>query len=269
MVLSVAAAAVTGFIYILPLLFTLPDIQLLLAAPLGQPIPQLLKDVMGGPKGGFGLLFLLLGIFLFSGVGALTTASRSTWAFSRDGAIPFSCIWSQVNVKYDVPVMALLLSVAVDSILGLIYLGSSAAFNAFTGVATICLSVSYGIPILISLCRGRKMVRDAPFSLGRFGYLINAVTVLWITFAVVLFTVPTAIPVTPATMNYASVVFAAFTSVSAVWYILWGRANYKGPHITDIDVSPESDDTIVGRPGESGTSTPPEKPTTSTEEKAS
>ncbi|KAG8985936.1 hypothetical protein FRB95_005301 [Tulasnella sp. JGI-2019a] len=252
MVLSVAAAAVTGIIYIVPVLFVLPDIGMLLEAPLGQPIPVLFKTVTGSSGGGFGLLFLLLGIFLFSGVGSLTAASRCTWAFARDGAIPFSNLWVRVDKKRDVPIMALLLSTVVDMILGLIYFGSAAAFNAFTGCATICLSVSYGIPILISLFRGRKMVENAPFSLGKFGFIINIITVVWIAFAVVLFTMPTAIPVTASTMNYASVVFAAFTFISALWYVLWGRENYKGPKVTAADLGfvsdSDSDGTTVSVP---------------------
>lgn len=30
-------------------------------------------------------------------------------------------------------------------------------------------------------------------------------------------------------MNYASVVFVAFTSISIIWYVVWGRKNYSGP----------------------------------------
>jgi len=92
-----------------------------------------------------------------------------------------------VNHTYDVPVWALLLSTIVCALLGLIYLGSSAAFNAFTGVATICLGCSYAFPVLCSLLRRRKMVKNAPYSLGRFGYFINITTVVWITFSIVLF----------------------------------------------------------------------------------
>lgn len=40
---------------------------------------------------------------------------------------------------------------------------------------------------------------------------------------------PTALPVTPTTMNYASVVFAAFFLVATVWYFVWGKKNYEGP----------------------------------------
>lgn len=114
----------------------------------------------------------VLGIWFFATVGSLTAASRCTWAFSRDGGIPFFKVWRTVNKRYDVPLNSLILSTIVCALLGLIYLGSSAAFNAFTGVATICLGCSYGFPILCSLLRRRTMVRTAPYSLGKFGWII-------------------------------------------------------------------------------------------------
>ena len=40
---------------------------------------------------------------------------------------------------------------------------------------------------------------------------------------------PTAIPVVPEYMNYASVVFFAFFVVATAWYFVWGKKNYQGP----------------------------------------
>lgn len=39
----------------------------------------------------------------------------------------------------------------------------------------------------------------------------------------------TAIPVTPNSMNYASVVFAGFSFIAIVWYAVYARKHYKGP----------------------------------------
>lgn len=235
-VLSVVAAGVTGLCYLVPILFVLPSVQKLLDDPSGQPIGLLFKLVTGSAAGGFGLLFLILGILLFAGTGALTASSRCTYAFARDGAIPGFHIWRQVHPKLDVPLNAILLSAAIDCLLGLIYFGSSAAFNSFTGVATICLSTSYGLPILISMLRGRRAVRDSSFSLGRrFGYVVNFITVCWIVLAVVLFCMPTSIPVTANSMNYASVVFAGFASISIIWYLAYARKHFTGPQLGDID----------------------------------
>lgn len=231
MVLSVAAAGVTGVIYLVPILFVLPDVKMLLSVTNGQPIGLLFKTVTGSAAGGFGLLFLILGILFFAGVGALTAASRCTYAFARDGAIPGSRVWLKVNNSLDIPLNGLFLSTLVCCLLGLIYFGSSAAFNSFTGVATICLSTSYALPIIISLLRGRKHVKNSPFSLGKFGVAINMVAMFWIGLAVVLFCMPVSLPVKADAMNYASVVFAGFMVISAGWYFVRGRNEFTGPPV--------------------------------------
>ncbi|WVQ69053.1 uncharacterized protein L199_007265 [Kwoniella botswanensis] len=236
-VLSVAAAAVTGLVYLLPINFVLPDITPLLEVASLQPMPLLYKIVTGSSGAALGLLFLILGIWVFATIGSLTAASRCTWAFSRDGGIPGSGWWKVVNPHFGIPINSLILSTVVCALLGLIYLGSSAAFNAFTGVATICLGCSYAFPVLCSLVRGRKMVRNAPYSLGKFGFIINLITVVWITFSIILFCMPTAVPVTdPASMNYASVVFAGFSTIAAVWYAINARKHYHGPTFSAVRV---------------------------------
>lgn len=231
-VLSVVAAGFTGVIYLVPILFTLPDIETLLSVASGQPIGLLFKTVTGSAGGGFGLLFLVLGIWLFAGIGSLTAASRCTYAFARDGAIPFSKLWGKIDKRFNVPLWGLVLSSVVDALLALIYFGSTAAFNSFTGVATICLSASYGLPILVSVLRGRKHLEHATFSLGKFGFAINIITLLWISLAIFLFCMPVSVDgLTPTNMNYASVVFAAFASISIAWYFIWGRKNFSGPEV--------------------------------------
>ncbi|KAK5120048.1 hypothetical protein LTR85_006529 [Meristemomyces frigidus] len=231
MVISVAAAGVTGVIFLIPILFVLPDVQYLLDAPSGQPIGLVFKQATGSAGGGFGLLFLILGIMLFAGTGALTAASRCTYAFARDGAIPGSRWLGTTNERLGIPFWGLVLSTVVDCLLGLIYFGSTAAFNSFTGVATICLSCGYGLPILVSVLRGRKMVKHSTFSLGRFGFVINVICLCWIVLAIVLFCMPVSLPVTASSMNYASVVFAGFAAMSIGWYFIRGRKDFSGPPV--------------------------------------
>ena len=235
-VLSVVAAGLTGVVYLVPILFVLPDVAMLLDVANSQPIGLLFKTVTGSAAGGFGLLFLILGILMFAGVGALTAASRCTYAFARDGAIPGYKIWSHVNTRLDMPLWALALSTTVDCLLGCIYFGSSAAFNSFTGVATICLSTSYGVPVLVNLIQRRKPVKDSPYPLGMFGVLINAICVVWICFAVVIFCMPVSLPVDAGTMNYASVVFAGFATIAILWYFVYARKNFTGPPVTRDDL---------------------------------
>jgi amino acid transporter len=88
MVLSVAAAGITGIIYLIPILFVLLDVGLLLSVANGHPISLFFKIATGSSGSGFGLLFLILGILCFAGVGALTAASRCTYAFARNALSP-------------------------------------------------------------------------------------------------------------------------------------------------------------------------------------
>ena len=229
MVLSVAAAMLTGIVYLIPILLTLPAVDILKEP--SQPIGLLFKLVTGSKAGGFCLLFLILGILFFAGVGSLTAASRCTYAFARDGAIPGYRLWKKINHRLDVPLWGVVLSTIVCCALGCIYFGSSAAFNSFTGVATICLSTSYCVPVLVSVLQGRKAVKNAPYSLGKFGMAINCVCIVWIVFAVVIFCMPVSLPVTATSMNYASVVFAGFAAISAIWYAVHAHKNFKGPII--------------------------------------
>lgn len=115
-------------------------------------------------------------------------------------------------------------------LLGLINLGSSSAFLAFVSVGVISLAVSYGIPIVISLMHLRKEVNSAKWTMGRnLGLGVNVLAVAWIAFEVVLFSMPTALPVNEVTMNYAIVVFAGFMVLSAIYYGLYAR---KGKYLT-------------------------------------
>lgn len=176
LVFTVCLNTIAGLVFLIPLVFVLPDITYLVNLASGQPVPAIIKDAIGNSGGAFGLLFPLMVLALLCGIGCTTAASRCTWAFARDGAIPGSRWWKEINHKLDVPLNAMMLSMAVQIILGVIYFGSSAAFNAFSGVGVICLTASYACPIAISLFTGRKALEGASFNLGAFGTFANVVS---------------------------------------------------------------------------------------------
>lgn len=143
--------------------------------------------------------------------------------YHRDGAIPFARLWSRLDFE-NTPVMALLLTTAAQMLLGLINLGSSSAFTAFASVGVIGLAVAYAIPVAVSMLEGRKAVSTANFHFPSLvGWSMNALTVVWITFQLVLFSMPTTLPVTATSMNYASVVFTGFFVLSTIYYLIWAR----------------------------------------------
>ncbi|KAK2765680.1 hypothetical protein FQN54_008536 [Arachnomyces sp. PD_36] len=232
--LCVPVGGLAGLFFILPICFTMPPLEDILGAPSGQALPYILHMVMGTPGSALGLMFLVLVITLFCSISITVAASRTTWAFARDDAIPFASLWSRVNDHLGVPVWALALVTGVEMLLALINLGSSSAFTAFVSVGVIALAVSYAIPIGISVWYKRREVSRARWNCGPvIGPIVNVVALLWIAFELVLFSMPTALPVTAVSMNYASVVFAGFLAISAFWYFVYARTSYKGPPESD------------------------------------
>lgn len=176
MVGTVALNTVAGLLFMIPLLFVLPDIDGLLALASGQPVPSILKSAVGSAGGAIGLLLPLIVLAIICGIGCTTATSRCVWAFARDGAIPGSHLWKTIDPKLNIPFNAMMLSMVVQIALGLIYFGSAAAFNAFSGVGVICLTTSYAMPIAVSLLGKREALKGASFHLGALGVFCNYVS---------------------------------------------------------------------------------------------
>lgn len=175
----------------------------------------------------FGLLYMGFNCL----VGINTTASRQLWSFSRDHAVPGSAIWSRVNKGGNVP-YAVALCLVIQCLLCLIDLGSTVAFNSFVSTAVNAFAASYALPILLSLLDSRASIAKAPFTRKTVGLVCNIAVMFWVPLALVIFSMPVSIPVTPQTMNYASVVFGGFITIAAVWYLVYARRVYKGPPIS-------------------------------------
>jgi amino acid transporter len=173
MVATIFINTFAGLLFLIPIMFVLPEISYLIT--LAQPVPAILKSATGSSGGAIGLLIPLMVLAILCGVGCTTATSRCVWAFARDGAIPGAKHFMTINRKLDVPLNAMMLSMVVQLLLGLIYFGSSAAFNAFSGVGVICLTIAYAVPIAISLFTGRKQVRTGKFYLGTFGAVANVI----------------------------------------------------------------------------------------------
>lgn len=178
MVATIVLNTIAGLIFLIPLVFVLPNQADLAALVSAQPTPVIIKSAIGSSGGSIALLIPLLVLALFCGIGCTTASSRCTWAFARDGAIPGSKWWKQVNGELDVPLNAMMMIMVVELALGLIYFGSTAAFNAFSGVGVICLTLSYACPIFVNLITGRKQVAEGNFYLGGgLGWFCNLVAV--------------------------------------------------------------------------------------------
>ena len=117
------------------------------------PPAQIFIDALGD-TGAKLLLLVVIVAQLFCGMSSVTANSRMIYAFSRDGALPGSKFWHQVNPKTRTPTNAIWLAAGGALILGLPYLWNSTAYVAVTSIAVIGLYVAYVLPTFLRLRLG-------------------------------------------------------------------------------------------------------------------
>jgi amino acid transporter len=195
--ITLAIAFVTGITYLVALMFSVQDYAALSSTNTGLPLAELFRQVTKQAGGAFGLTFIL---FIALGpcvISSQLSTGRMFWAFSRDGALPFSDTWAKVNHRLQMPMNAQLAVTAIVAALGCLYLGSSTAFNSLLGSAVTINNCAYLVPILTNLLTGRRNMYKGVFHMsGYTGFIVNIVTVCWLAFAIVFFSFPYYKPVT-------------------------------------------------------------------------
>ena len=104
------------------------------------------------------------------------------------------------------------------------------------GASVIFLQTACAFPQAILLFRGRQILPERPFSLGRFGYAVNLISVLWVVLLDTLCCFPTVMPVNEQNMNYVSVVSVGLAGAVVGLYVCVKRGTYRGPRTPDEDL---------------------------------
>ncbi|KAF8378662.1 hypothetical protein HHK36_030011 [Tetracentron sinense] len=237
---AIGISIIVGFGYILGITFAVTDIPYLLSSDndaggyaIAEVFYQSFNSRYGNGVGGIICLGVVAIAIFFCGMGAVTSNSRMAYAFSRDGAMPFSPLWHKVN-KHEVPINAVWLSVVISFCMALPSLGSIVAFQAMVSVATIALYIAYALPIFFRVTLARKSFIPGPFNLGSYGILVGWVAVLWVATISVLFSLPVVYPITKDTLNYTPVAIGGLLILTVSSWILSARHWFTGP-ITNID----------------------------------
>jgi amino acid transporter len=76
-----------------------PNIENVLGSAYGQPMAQIYFDALG-KKGAIGMMCLVFIVQYLMGLSIVVASSRQMWAFSRDGALPFSSFFRPI-VSFD------------------------------------------------------------------------------------------------------------------------------------------------------------------------
>uniref|UniRef100_A0A0E0CCV9 Amino acid permease/ SLC12A domain-containing protein n=1 Tax=Oryza meridionalis TaxID=40149 RepID=A0A0E0CCV9_9ORYZ len=242
-VTSVALSTVFGWIYVVSLTSAVTDIPYLLSPDNdagGNAVAQAFYTTFhrryGSGLGGILCLGVVAVAVFLCGLACITSNSRMAYAFSRDGAMPFSKFWHRVN-KQEVPINAVWLSVVVAFIMALTSLGSQVAFQAMVSIATIGLCISYALPIFFRVTTARGSFVPGPFHLGKCGIVVGWAAVLWVAAVTVLFSLPVAYPVAEETFNYTPVAVGGVLLLTVGAWALRARFWFQGP-ITNTDGGP-------------------------------
>ncbi len=180
------------------------------------------------------LVLVVIGAQFFCGIASITANSRMIYAFSRDGAVPFSNYWHHVSKKRRVPVHSAWFGAvgAFTLVTPALLPGATGgvSYAAVTSIAVIGLYVAYLIPVFLRRINGQAFV-PGPWKLGRFGPLFGWVAIVWVVFICILFMLPTFATVNADTFNYTPFAVVAVIGFAGIWYAVSARKWFKGPKI--------------------------------------
>ncbi|KAJ5886097.1 uncharacterized protein N7473_008771 [Penicillium subrubescens] len=231
---SAGSALVFGFLVLSVMAATMnPDVSQTLGTSFGQPMAQIYYDALG-KDGALAFMIVLCIVQYLIGLSLLVATSRQAWAFSRDGAFPFSNFFRHISkrIQYQ-PIRMICGLIVVCLILGLLCLINNAATNALFSLFVASNYLSWGMPIFCRVFWGGNRFQPGEFYTGRFSKPIAWIAVVYLLFGVVLSMFPTAGPnPSPPDMNY-TVVINAFVWIGCmVYYFLFARHWFTGPRMT-------------------------------------
>ena len=176
------------------------------------------------------LILIVIGAQFFCGMSSVTANSRMLYAFSRDGAVPFSSFWHHVSKRSHVPVHSAWFGAIGAFILSVPYLWSYTAYAAVTSIAVIGLYVAYLIPVFLRRINGQAF-KPGPWKLGKWGPVFGWVAIVWVVFICIVLLLPQYSPVTSTDFNYAPIAVAVVLGFAGIWYAVSARKWFKGPKV--------------------------------------
>jgi amino acid transporter len=213
--LSVAVSAVVGYVMLMVLTWCIPNGDV--AATAADPYPVLFIIAGNLPPLLTNVVAIIIGGAMWlCGLASVTSMGRMWYAFARDDGMPGSSVLKRVSGRHRTPAAA----IVITSILSVLVCVYAAAFYVVTSISTIALYLAYVIPILLNV-RKRVPRELTPWSLGRFGPVINAVAIVWCAFIVIVFMLP------PNELVLWTMLLVA--AGMAMYWLVSARRSFTGP----------------------------------------
>jgi amino acid transporter len=220
--LSVAVSAVVGYAMLLILTWCIPGGDVAKTANDPYPVLHIVYENLA-TVWAHAIALVIGGAMWLCGLASITSMGRMWYAFARDDGMPGARVLQRVNATTGTPVAATL----VTSALAVLICLYAAAYSVVTSISTIALYLAYGIPIWLNF-RNRRRGRgefvtaaQAPWNLGRFAPLVNAVALVWSVIISVVFVLPP-----NELVLWTLIVMAAALTL---YWRLGARRHFRGP----------------------------------------
>ncbi|KAJ6159878.1 hypothetical protein N7497_004415 [Penicillium chrysogenum] len=170
----------TGLVMIITFAFCVGDIDEVLKSETGFPFIQVFLNATGSVSATTGMTVVIMIMQFCAAISNVATTSRQIYSFARDKGLPFSDFLAQVNPTFTVPLNALCASLVIVSLLSLINIGSSVAFNAIMSLGTAALLSSYIISVTcVRLRRWRNQpLPPARWNMGKFTPICDTISIM-------------------------------------------------------------------------------------------
>ncbi|HTI72116.1 MAG TPA: amino acid permease [Candidatus Limnocylindria bacterium] len=212
---SVWVSSVFGWIMICAILLAIPDLREGVEQG-ANVVPWVMRKVLP-PWVANGLLGCIIWVQYLCGLAALTSSSRMTFAFARDGGLPGSRWLSHVNPETRSPSAAVWAAATIAALFTIFV-----PYTTIAAIGTVFLYISYVIPIAAGCyALNRTWVRFGPWNLGSWYRPLSMLAILGCLFLIV-------IGVQPPNEQGMWIGAAALVLLLAVWFGL-EQWRFKGP----------------------------------------
>jgi len=189
--LSVAISAVVGYALLLVLTWSIPKGDVAATANDAYPVLQIAYGNL--PRGLGHVVAVIIGVAMWlCGLASITSMARMWYAFARDDGMPGARLLKRVHPRLRTPVWA----IVITSALAVAITVYAAAYTVVSSISTVTLYLAYVIPVYLNW-RNRRRGRGehatpatAPWTLGRWAPLVNAIAIVWVAFIVIVFALP-------------------------------------------------------------------------------
>jgi amino acid transporter len=213
---AVLVSGVFGWIMLCAIVLAIPNMDVAASKGAGAFF-WIVEQVLPRPL----MIALYVGIAIaqyLCGLATVTSASRMTYAFARDGGLPFSSSLKQVSPKFRTPVTAIWAS----SILAILFTVYTPVYSTITAVCVIFLYISYTMPTIVGIyAHGRTWTKMGPWSLGG---LYKPIAVLSVLGCLLLLFVSVQPP-----NDKALIITGVVMAITAIVWLSFERARFQGP----------------------------------------